>query len=189
MKDANRIAYAGLYIPWQKNEDLPTYTHETEEIKPFKGFYKVLTENHIPFKLLSRIDLTEGNFSNLQVIILPNAVKMSDAEIENVRQFVESGGGLVLTYRTSFANEKGNLRENMALADVAGIKGTFGLLTNPSFQDYPHLYEILPQHYYRVTVDHPVVQGLNGKLLSYPAGLVEFELKQGTKDDRRSIGL
>ena len=107
---------------------------------------------------------------------------MSEDEIQSVRQFVNDGGGLILTYRTSFADEKGNLRGGMALADVAGIRGPFGLLTNPSYADYPHLYEILHQHYYRVTVDHPVTAGLKDKLLSYPGGLVEYEQEPGTTE-------
>lgn len=55
-------------------------------------------------------------------------------------------------------------------------------LTKPSYGNYPRLYEIPPEHYYKVTVDHPVAPGLKGKLLSYSGGLVEFEPGPGTTE-------
>jgi hypothetical protein len=171
LMDSHLIAYAGLYFPWQRNQ-----TMESVDSEPFNGFYRVLMEAHIPFRVISRRDLLDGDLADLRTIVLPNAVRMSDTEIDAVCHFVESGGGLVMTYRTAFEDERGSLRDKPGLADIAGVRGPFGLLTNPSYADYPRMYEILPQHYYRVPSGHPVGEGVADRLLSFQGGLVEFEV-------------
>ena len=70
------------------------------------------------------------------MLVLPDVVCMSDAVAAGLRRFVEAGGGLVATYRTSMADELGRPRENFLLADLFGCDYLEPMAFTYSFMRY-----------------------------------------------------
>ena len=85
----------------------------------FFGVCRALIEEHVPFNVLTRLE--DATLAGYQVLVLPNAVCMSDAEAKAVAQFVNGGGGLVCTEKTSLWDEDGNELEDYRLAEVLGV--------------------------------------------------------------------
>jgi hypothetical protein len=85
----------------------------------FFGVCRSLMEEHIPFTILTSLD--GQALSRCQVLLLPNAVCMSEGEVQAVRAFVKAGGGVVCTEKTSLWDEDGNPGDEYRLADVLGI--------------------------------------------------------------------
>jgi Beta-galactosidase len=83
-----------------KNEKL-YYTQYEEE---FMGAYKMLTEMHIPFDVLTENRLRKEILDQMKVIIVPDVLYMSRHTAEIFREYVKRGGILVYSYR-SFTRE------------------------------------------------------------------------------------
>jgi len=83
------------------------------------GAARALQEAHIPFAVVTKRNLnTLGNF---RVILLPNVLIMTDAEIAALRDFVEKGGALYASGYSSLVSETGTVRKDFGLADVFGV--------------------------------------------------------------------
>jgi len=93
-------------------------------LKGVYGAFQTMMERHLPVSLVTDRDLERGRLGNYKVLFLPNCAAMSDAELETVRRFVRSGGGLVATYETSLYDEHARPRETFGLADVLNAKKT-----------------------------------------------------------------
>ena len=52
---------------------------------------------------------------------MPNIAALSDAQCDQLRKFVESGGSLVATFETSLYDEEGKPRSNFGLTDLFGV--------------------------------------------------------------------
>jgi hypothetical protein len=91
------------------------------------GMFRAVLEEHLPFTLICDWNVTQEELAKYKVLILPNAACLSDAQVEAVREYVRSGGGLVASLDTSLCDEFGEPRKNFALADVLGVEhaGTF----------------------------------------------------------------
>jgi hypothetical protein len=61
------------------------------------------------------------NVDRFKVLILPNIAALSDAQCEQLRQYVKRGGSLVATYETSLYDEWGKKRPDFGLADLFGV--------------------------------------------------------------------
>ncbi|MBI3946790.1 MAG: beta-galactosidase trimerization domain-containing protein [Armatimonadetes bacterium] len=88
----------------------------------FHGALLMTQEEHVLRDVLTRNQLPR--LSDYAVIYLPNAVCLSDVELEAFRNYVREGGTLVSSYRTSLADEWGRPRGNFGLADLFGVDGT-----------------------------------------------------------------
>lgn len=119
------VRFAGLYV----SED--THLHyggdqgfrdpaQARYFDEFNGACLMLQQEHVPFTVLTRRDLER--LHEYPVVFLPNAVCMSDKEIEAFRRYVRGGGTLVSSYRTSLANEWGEERDDFGLGDVLGVR-------------------------------------------------------------------
>jgi hypothetical protein len=82
------------------------------------GFYQALVEARIPFEMVHDRKLEQTN--DFRTLILPNIAALSDAQCEQIRQFVERGGGLVATYETSLCDEWGERRKDLGLSQLFG---------------------------------------------------------------------
>lgn len=118
------LRLAGLYLS-QETELFYAYGSSSVFIgngrymDEFNGAYLMLQQAHWPTDILTRRDLKR--LSEYPVIYLPNAVCLSDKEIEAFREYVRLGGVLVASYRTSFCNEWNEPRPDFGLADVLGV--------------------------------------------------------------------
>ncbi len=90
-------------------------------LAPYVGLYSALLRSGVP--VVTRV--RSGAYRSLdgfKVLALANEACMSDEQVEAVRRFVASGGGLVASYETSRYDEKGTPRSDFALADVFGVR-------------------------------------------------------------------
>ena len=85
------------------------------------GMYHALVENHIPFDMVNDMLLDEENLKPYQLLILPNIAVLSDAQCEQLRKFVQSGGSIVATFETSLYDETGKRRADFGLNDLFGV--------------------------------------------------------------------
>ena len=85
------------------------------------GWYQALIEARVPFEMVHDRLLDAAHLAPFQTLILPNLVALSDAQCDQLRQFVARGGGLVATYETSLHDETGNPRSDFGLADLFGV--------------------------------------------------------------------
>jgi len=88
------------------------------------GWYQALVESRIPFEMVHDKLLDAGHLAAFKTLILPNIAVLSDAQCEQLRAFVASGGSIVATHETSLYDELGVRRKNFALADLFGVDWT-----------------------------------------------------------------
>lgn len=85
----------------------------------FFGVCRALIEEHIHYNIVTALDA--ATLAGHPVLVLPNTACMSEAEAQAVRDYVNVGGGVVCTEKTSLCNEDGNPRIDYRLADVLGV--------------------------------------------------------------------
>jgi hypothetical protein len=86
------------------------------------GFYEALLESRLPFDELDISYLDAKHIDRFRVLILPNLIRLSDAQCETLRAFLKKGGRIVATHETSLHDETGRPRTNFGLADLFGCR-------------------------------------------------------------------
>jgi hypothetical protein len=116
------------------------------------GWYQALVEARVPFEMVHDRLLDEASIAPFKTLILPNISALSDAQCEQLRQFVARGGGLVATSETSLEDEWGVRRANFGLSDLFGVAWR-GRLEGPMRNAYLRLeHDAAP--------NHPLLRGL-----------------------------
>jgi hypothetical protein len=178
MRAARPVPYAALVVDWRSY--VPTAN--------FKGFYQALQEEHVPFEVVSQRDLTEETLARYRVVALPDVQRLSDEQVEAVQAFARGGGGVVLTFRAGCAHPDGTPRDRSAFAELAGVAGPFGVVTQPpgrewGWQNKPYLdgeeAGLLRLVYWRVTDEHEIGHGYLGRLQSFHGSYAELETTEG----------
>lgn len=119
-----RVRYADLM--WSKrSQDFAQEQHAQAHLAGLEGVHEALLERHllhgvVTERRVAEGRLAEGRAGGPRVLVLPNVTCMNDAAAVALRRFVQAGGGLVATYRTSLADEFGRPRDNFLLADLFG---------------------------------------------------------------------
>ncbi|HET9279427.1 MAG TPA: beta-galactosidase trimerization domain-containing protein, partial [Flavitalea sp.] len=85
------------------------------------GIYQALVEGRMPFDMVNDKLIDEEHLKNYKLLILPNIAALSDAQCEQLRQFVQRGGSIVASFETSLYNEEGKARDNFGLSDLFGV--------------------------------------------------------------------
>jgi len=85
------------------------------------GMYQALVEDRIPFDMVNDKLLDEEHLKNYKLLILPNIAALSNAQCQQLREFVQRGGSIVATFETSLYNEEGMPRDNFGLSDLFGV--------------------------------------------------------------------
>ncbi|KAA6463399.1 hypothetical protein DYQ86_06575 [Acidobacteria bacterium AB60] len=99
------------------------------------GFYQALVEARIPFEMVHDGLLDREHLAPFRTLILPNIAALSDAQCQQLRDFVRSGGSIVATFETSLYNEWGARRSDFGLASTLGV--TFaGKVEGPMLNSY-----------------------------------------------------
>jgi hypothetical protein len=110
------------------------------------GWCQALIEARIPFEMVHDRQLAPERLKAFKTLILPNTAALSDAQCEQLRTFVQAGGGLVATLETSRCNEFGEPRADFGLAELFGAS-TSGVLEGPMRNGYLELrHKEFPQH-------------------------------------------
>ncbi len=132
-----RVHYADLV--WSKrSQDFAWKQHARAHVAGLRGVHEALLERHLLHGVVTERRVAAGQAGGARVLVLPNVVCMSDAVASGLRRFVEAGGGLVATYRTSLANEFGRPRDNFLLADLFGCDYLEPMPFTYSFLRYDH---------------------------------------------------
>jgi hypothetical protein len=97
----------------------PGYISRVTQV-PYRGMVKALFESRIPYYPVHIADLARHG-KDLPVLVLPNIGGMTDAECAAVREYVRTGGSIVVTGMTSLYDGDGEPRRDFGLADVLGV--------------------------------------------------------------------
>ncbi|TVR53071.1 MAG: Tat pathway signal protein [Puniceicoccaceae bacterium] len=119
--DREPVAAVGLV--WsQENIDFHGRDRPDERVgQPWRGMVHALNRAHIPWRPVHADDL-DASSAGLSALVLPDLAVMTDGQIDAVRGFVEDGGGLVATGRSSRLDGEGLPREDFGLAEVLGVR-------------------------------------------------------------------
>jgi hypothetical protein len=142
-------AEIGLIDPATTLRHVSPDRHQTAEAHEL-GFYHALVEARLPFEMVSDQMLKPDMLDRFKVLVLPNAVCLSDAQCRALRDYVGRGGSIVAAHETSLADEHGTRRGELGLADVLGVH-----LTAPTRGPVKNTYVALAG-------DHPVNAGYEG---------------------------
>jgi hypothetical protein len=82
------------------------------------GAVRALQRAHLPFGVITRKAL--DRLGSYKVVVLPDVLRMDEAEIEAIRAYVEAGGCLYASRRSSLTLSGGRRLDTFALADVFG---------------------------------------------------------------------
>jgi hypothetical protein len=85
------------------------------------GMYHALIEARIPFEMVDDRLLDAEHLKSFKLLILPNIAALSEAQCEQIRQYVKHGGSLVATFETSLYDEGGKRLQDFGLADLFGV--------------------------------------------------------------------
>ena len=127
----DRRPVASVGILWSQ-ENIDFYGREDADeliALPWRGITAALTRARIPY-LPVHADQVEESADQLSTLILPDLGAMSDAQCAAVRRFVQKGGGLLATGRSSLFTEWGDRRDDFALADLFGAHAASGTQTS-----------------------------------------------------------
>lgn len=111
------------------------------------GYYQALVEARIPFEMADDRQLEPQHISRYRVLILPNIAALSDAQCQQLRDYVKAGGRIVATGETSLYDQMGKKRANFGLADLFGCD--YAATDNGVKNSY-----LTPRH------PHPLTRGL-----------------------------
>ncbi len=129
--------------PWQQRSS----GHEL-------GMYHALIEARVPFEMVNDRLLDAEHLQPFKLLVLPNVAALSNAQCEQLRQFVQRGGSLVATFETSLYDQEGKRRQDFGLAELFGVS-CGGRVEGP-----------MKNSYLRLKSDpgtgrfHPVLEGL-----------------------------
>jgi hypothetical protein len=97
------------------------------------GMADMITRAHIPYDLITELDLRPATLDRYDCIVLSGTPCMSNATVEAFRRFVYRGGNLVAAFTASLHDEKGRVRKDFALGDVFGVKASGRITNYPNF--------------------------------------------------------
>ena len=117
------------------------------------GMYQALIEARIPFEMVHDRLLDSQHIGKFKTLILPNIAALSDAQCDQLRAFVASGGSIVATFETSLFDEWGRRRRDFGLSDLFGASDKREM-EGPMQNSYLRL-ERLPGGGF-----HPILSGL-----------------------------
>ena len=122
------VKYVGLHYSQQSRDFRPTELPKNMALtessyisqKDVNGTYEMLNRSHHLVDIVLDRQLTGEHLSAYPVLMLANSC-LSDAQCDEIRQYVHQGGTLIVNHETSLRDEFGQARDNFALADLFGV--------------------------------------------------------------------
>jgi len=92
------------------------------------GWTKLIEDLGLQYEFVGARQIEEGKLTRneYRVLILPQSLAMSPREVEQIRQFVQTGGTLIADYRAATMNEHGRDLGRGQLDSIFGIKHVKG---------------------------------------------------------------
>jgi hypothetical protein len=116
------------------------------------GWYQALIEARVPFEMVHDRLLGPAHVRPFKTLILANIAALSDAQCQQLRDFVAGGGSIIATHETSLCDEWGVRRKNFGLADMFGV--------NFSGRIEPRMQNAYLRLEHAATGRHPLLRGL-----------------------------
>jgi hypothetical protein len=150
LRNERPLARVGLVYSQQTAWFVPGERGRREDAAD--GWYHALIEARVPFEMVHDRLLDAEHLASFKTLILPAIAALSDAQCEQLRQFVARGGGVIATTDTSLFDASGVKRADFGLADLFGVSFT-GKTEGPMHNAYLRL-EHATAH------GHPLLAGL-----------------------------
>ncbi len=100
----------------------------------YRGYFEMLTREHVPFDIILDQDLTNGKLAHYKTLVLPDSACLSPAAAAAIRQFVAGGGRLLASFEAGFYDDQG--QPTPALLDLLGIgslNGAFPVFSGDNY--------------------------------------------------------
>jgi hypothetical protein len=121
------IAVLHAYASMAYNNDLPWQSATLVE--------QALIQGNVPFDII--FDDRQLDLKRYRALILADQESLTEDQMATIRRYIESGGGLVATERTSLYDNFRNRRADYGLADVFGVKA-------PQFSENLYTFRPMP---------------------------------------------
>jgi hypothetical protein len=164
---AERVTAAGRAALRRKCSEL--------EAQEFRGWCYLLARQHIPFAVIREADLAAASLARFDLVVLPNAACLSDAQLAALEAYRAGGGRVVSTFETGWYTPEGDLRP-------AGTGGTgvrrpceLAMFAPATFEEYAE-----------ITAAGASLAGFDaGELLPRP----EYALRTGVPEGAEALAL
>ena len=121
LRNTASMSGIGMVFSQQTNRRYGGETWQQASNQHSMGMYHALIEGSIPFDMVNDYLLDAESLKPYKLLILPNIAVLSDAQCNQLRAFVQSGGSIVATFETSLYDETGKRRTDFALKDLFGV--------------------------------------------------------------------
>jgi hypothetical protein len=119
--EAQQVSPAGLFL----SHTTARSDRDGRYLYAYRGWYRALSRGHVPFDVVPGagfgIDNLASALASYKTLILPNVERLTEEEKEAVDQYVEAGGALVASLRTSLVDEGGDRLTRFGLRCMAGM--------------------------------------------------------------------
>ena len=132
----------------------------TPPVEEMTGTAVLLDRMHRPYRIVRNDSSLEG----LTTLVVNQALFMSPAETERIRQFVYRGGTLIATGLTSLLAPDGTTRGDFALADVFGVT-----YTGRTAKNINYLFVEGQNQYISCNRPAPLVEATSAQVLAHTA--------------------
>ncbi len=104
---------AGIAVLFSKpSRDLVSPMDNSYYIDEWAGWVTAFVEARVPFRVVLNRDLTTVGLDGVALLVMPNAVCLSDEDMDAVKRFRASGGRVVATADTALRGATGALRDD-----------------------------------------------------------------------------
>jgi hypothetical protein len=102
------------------------------------GMYQALLEARVPFEKVHDHLLDAVHLAPFKLLVLPNIAALSDGQCRQLKEYVQRGGSLLVTFETSLYDEWGMRKKDFGLAELLGVSWN-GKLEGPMQNSYLEL--------------------------------------------------
>lgn len=122
----------------------------------FMAACTALLQEHVPYTVLSDLDLDAGELDGIETVVLPNHACVSDGALRTLERHVDGGGALVCTFESLTRDEWGQRR------DEPGLR-RWGIETDHEAIAFPERWHGANWHSYLAIADadDPLLDGLS----------------------------
>jgi len=120
LRNTANLARVALLVANRGDAVIGGAAHRREREAHRRGYYQAMLEARIPFDAVDEAYLDAEHLARFDVLVLPNAAALSDAQCAQIRAFVARGGAIVATHETSLYDENGKKRADFGLSDLFG---------------------------------------------------------------------
>lgn len=89
--------------------------------KSMRGVQRLLAENHYQYGFISDRQISPERLKNFKVLMMPNVAALSENHMRLIEDWVDQGGRLISTFKTSLFDEEGSPGKDFGLGKVFGI--------------------------------------------------------------------